>query len=313
MASSHNSKTPVHSHPLSPEEIPSKGRRNRATPGHNSNTKQTTLAGNYFTLKAQLEQDLQGTPNWDGSVRGYGKAEKGKSVEGSSTSLSAMWDRAAPLFVVGSPQDRSLGQPNPEFIVTGETDLTGVAPVIASQVLATKWHTYSDEAIQASVSNFSASESPTDTPNHPYHTILRILSSAVYNLSRVRLELEDARKVLYEKELARRKRADELLKELEPSEQAIARRLIQSLFTDDDENEHNVHRKQSVLVRPYHSVVIFQYSFRYSRSRIPLLKLLQTRSHCHEVSLTTYLHRCPKKHHQCPNPLQTSSYHHRMK
>ena len=252
MASSHNSKTPVHSHPLSPEEIPSKGRRNRAT--HTSNTKPTTVTGNYFTLKAQLEQDLQGTPNWDGSVRGYGKSEKGKSVvEGSSTSLSAMWDRAAPLFVVGSPQDRSLGQPNPEFIVTGEMDVEGVAPAIASQVLATKWHTYSDEAIQVTVSNYSASESPTDAPNHPYHTILRTLSSAVHNLSRVRLELEDARKVLYEKELARRKRADELLKELEPSEQVIARRLVQSLFTDDDENEHNVHRKQSVMVRPLFS------------------------------------------------------------
>ena len=49
--------------------------------------------------------------------------------------------------------------------------------------------------------------------------------------------------VLYEEELARRKRADELLKELEPSEQVIARHLIQLLFTDDDENEHNVHRK----------------------------------------------------------------------
>jgi hypothetical protein len=65
--------------------------------------------------------------------------------------------------------------------------------------------------------------------------------------------LEDARKVLYEKELARRKRADELLKELEPSEKVIARRLIQSLFTDDDENEHNVRRKQSVMVRPLFS------------------------------------------------------------
>jgi hypothetical protein len=63
---------------------------------------------------------------------------------------------------------------------------------------------------------------------------------------------------MQERELARRKRADELLKELEPSEQVIARRLIQSLFTDDDENEHNVHRKQSVMVRPCHSVVMFQ-------------------------------------------------------
>jgi hypothetical protein len=37
--------------------------------------------------------------------------------------------------------------------------------------------------------------------------------------------MEDARKALYE-ELARRKRADELLKELEPSEQVIARHPI---------------------------------------------------------------------------------------
>ena len=251
MASSHN-KTPVYSHPLSPDlEIPSRGRRNRGS--HTSDTKTTTVAGNYFTLKAQLEQDLHDVPNWDGSVRGYGRLDKHKSTElnlgrgGSTASLTTLWDRA-PLFVVGSSQDRS--QPNPEYIVTGETDVEGVAPAIASQVLATKWHTYSDEAIQTTISKFSASESPADTPNHPYHTTLRILSSAVHNLSRVRLELEDTRRVLYEKELARRKRADELLKELEPSEQDVARRLIQSLFTDDDENEHNVRRKQSVMVRP---------------------------------------------------------------
>ena len=49
--------------------------------------------------------------------------------------------------------------------------------------------------------------------------------------------------MVFYKELARRKQADELLKELEPSEQVIARRFIQSLFTDDDKNEHNIHRK----------------------------------------------------------------------
>ena len=253
MASSYN-KTPVHSHPLSPEEIPSKGRRQRGA--HTSDTRPTTVAGNYFTLKAQLEQDIQDSPNWDGSVRGYGKSEKRKSAElnsargGSSASLAAMWDKTAPLFVVGSLQERSLGKPNPEYIVTDEMDLDGVAPAISTQILATKWHTYSDEAIRTTISRFSASESPADTPNHPYHTTLRTLSSAVHNLSRVRLELEDARRVLYEKELARRKRADELLKELQPSEQDVARRVIQSLFTDDDENEHNVRRKQSVMVRP---------------------------------------------------------------
>jgi small G protein signaling modulator 3 len=79
---------------------------------------------------------------------------------------------------------------------------------VTSQIITTKWHTYSDEAIQTAISKFSASESPADAPDYPYHTTLRILSSAVHNLSRVRLELEDTRKVLYEKELARRKRAD---------------------------------------------------------------------------------------------------------
>ena len=54
--------------------------------------------------------------------------------------------------------------------------------------------------------------------------------------------------MVFYKELARRKQADELLKELEPSEQVIARHFIQSLFTDDDENEHNIHRKQGVMV-----------------------------------------------------------------
>ena len=91
-------------------------------------------------------------------------------------------------FADASLRDRSLCQPNPEYIVTGETDVEGVAPSVTSQILTTKWHTYSDEAIQTPISKFSASESPADAPNYPYHTTLRILSSAVHNLSRVRLE-----------------------------------------------------------------------------------------------------------------------------
>ncbi|KAF8149027.1 rab-GTPase-TBC domain-containing protein [Crassisporium funariophilum] len=253
MASSHI-KTPVHSHPLSPDEIPSRGRRSRGA--HSSETRPTTIAGNYFTLKAKLEQDTSDAPNWDGSVRGYGKVGKRKSFEvsadqrPSSTSLAVMWDkpsRPTPLFVVGSPHDRSMDQPNPEVVITGDFEVDGVEAAVTGQVLATKWHSYSDEAIQNTISKFSRSESPADAPNHPYHTALRVLSSAVHNLTRVRLELEDARKVLIEKEVARSKRAEELLKELQPSEQDIARRVIQSLFTDDDENEHHVRRKQSVM------------------------------------------------------------------
>ncbi|KAF8963126.1 rab-GTPase-TBC domain-containing protein [Flammula alnicola] len=255
MASTHI-KTPVHSHPLSPEEVPSKGRRSRGQLG--SDVRPTSTAANYFTLKAQLEQDQSDSPNWDGSVRGYGKVEKRRVIEvnsgqkGSSSSLAMMWDkptttRAPPLFVVGSTHDLALAQGTPEVLITAESEVDGIDSAVSSQILATKWHTYSDEAIQTTISKISASDSPADASNHPYHTALRVLSSAVHNLSRARLELEVTRRVLREKEMASKARAEELLKELTTSEQDVARRIIQSLFADDDEDEHRVHRKQSVL------------------------------------------------------------------
>lgn len=234
----HN-KTPAHSHPLSPEQVPYKGRRIRG--------QQTELrpASTYFSLKAQLEQDQSESPNWDGSIRGYGhsKTERRSIPEGNWQKT----DKAPPLFVVGSPHDMSLAH-SPEVVITTESELQGVEFAVSNQILATKWHTYSDEAIQATISKLSATDSPADASSHPYHTTLRVLSSAVCNLSRVRVELEEARKTLQDKEIAKRKRANELLKELKPSEQEVARRVVQLLFTDDDENEHRVHRKQSVLV-----------------------------------------------------------------
>ena len=57
-------------------------------------------------------------------------------------------------------------------------------------------------------------------------------------------------RVIQEKERARKQRAEELMKELQPSERDIARRVMQSLFTDDDEGMHNVERSQSQMVSP---------------------------------------------------------------
>lgn len=251
-------KTQVDSHPLSPAETPSLGRTRRSRGANGTDTRPTT---NYFTLKAKLEQDTPDAPSWDGSVRGYSKADKGKSVYGkssqqdSSTSLTVMWDkpaRVAPLFVVGSPQDSLLHptpRKNPEFLITSEFDPSEFGPAVTGQVLVTKWHEYSDEAIQSTISSISVTDSPADISSHPYHTALRILSSALHNLSRVRIELEESRRLLLEKEIARRSRADELMKELQLSEQDVARRVIQSIFTDDDETHHQVHRKHSVMVR----------------------------------------------------------------
>lgn len=243
--------TPVHSHPLSPEDgTTTKGRRNR---GQTTSAARTASpATNYFTLKAQQEQGSTDTPNRDGSVRGLTAKEKQKdwrSVEAQSAPGSTVWNStpvgrpsrsAPPLFVVGSSA--------PEIISTVEVEVEGVDSATSSKVLATRWHTYSDEAIQVSISQLSASESPANASAHPYHTALRVLSSAVGNLSRARVELEEARQELREKEAARRRHADEIWKGLPLSEQDVARRVIEALFSDDDQDEVSVIKKQSIMV-----------------------------------------------------------------
>jgi len=256
-------KTPVHSHPLLPDEEgpASRGRTRRAQNGLPSPDPQrpSSTTNNYFALKAKLEHDGSAhSPNWDGSVRGYGKMEKrgGREQRASSTSLAPTYDsssgttttRTPPLFIVESPREATLAQSTPDIILAGDMDVDGVSSAISSQVLATKWHTCSDDAIQGAIANLSPSDSPADAAGHPYHTALRVLSSAVHNLSRARLELEETRRMLLEKEVEKKKTAEELVKAMVPSEQEVARRILQALFTDS-ENEHKVKKKRSVLVR----------------------------------------------------------------
>ena len=261
-------KTPAHSHPLSVDEAPSRGRRSRGAHDADSSPRPPT---NYFTLKAQLEQDSREVKaNLDGSAWGYSQAERRKSTESnsnhrlSSASLAAMWDskppaKSGPLFVIGAPPEFTLTPPRtpsrrvPELFFT-DHESSEFSPTLASQVLATNWHDYSDEAIQSTISKIGASESPSETPIQPYHLALRVLSSALHNLSRVRMELEANRILLLEKETARRARAEALMSELQPSEQDIARRVIQSIFTDDDECQHQVSRQQSSMVSYFPSL-----------------------------------------------------------
>jgi hypothetical protein len=260
-ASSIHVKTPAHSHPLSVEEIPSRGRRSRAHDPESG----PRPATNYFTLKAQLEQDSDGRANWDGSVRGFSKAERRKSMESSanhtlsSASLAAMWDKPAkpgPLFVVGPSTEFTFSPPRtPSRKIPGlfftDHDSFEFSSSLTSQVLGTQWHECSDEAIQSAISRIGESEASSDVHVHPYHLALRVLSSALHNLSRARMELEESRMLLLEKEVARRSRAEALLSELQPSEQDVARRVIQSIFTDDDESHHHVRRQQSSMVCIY--------------------------------------------------------------
>jgi hypothetical protein len=250
---------PVHSHPLSADDLPSRGRRTRPAsrqdsgdppPADGANTR---TPNNYFTFKERLDSKAQtgsgnGRANWDGSVRGYGKADRARTTRDTSSTrqpLPTTWDRP-PTFVVGSSKDRV---PAGSMARTAElVAIDGLPTDVASRILSNPWHDYSDEAIQSAISAISIAESPASVAGHPYHTSLRVLSSAVDNLTKIRREMEESLRVIQEKERARRRRAEELMKELQASDRDIARRVMQSLFTDDDEGMHKVERSQTHVV-----------------------------------------------------------------
>ncbi|KAJ7683300.1 GTPase activating rab protein [Mycena olivaceomarginata] len=174
----------------------------------------------------------------------------------SSSSLSVLWDRdtrPAPLFIVGGGGESAGGSPSPHpnIFLTESSDAEQFPcdPSVKAQILDTKWHECSDEAIQSAISGLSgAAQSPAEISGPPYHSALRVLSQALHNLAQARMELELGRKVLQEKEAARRTRAEAIMNELQlVSEREIARRVIQSIFTDDNEEEHHVHRQQSLM------------------------------------------------------------------
>ncbi|KAJ7068881.1 rab-GTPase-TBC domain-containing protein [Mycena belliarum] len=241
--------TPVQEHPLLPEDVPST--RTRKSRGNHD-----PAATNYFTLKAQLEQQ-NGESNWDGSVRGHAKPQASAPnsahklvAKASSSSLSVLWDRdgrTAPLFIVAD----SAGSPrlHPDVFLTADTtDTNELDATIRAQVLDTRWHECSDEAIQSAISGLGAAQSPAEVSSHPYHSALRVLSQALHNLSQARMDFEQERRALQEKEVARRARAEALMNELQlVSEREIARRVIQSIFADDDEERHQVRREHSLM------------------------------------------------------------------
>ncbi|KAH9052284.1 TBC-domain-containing protein [Lactarius vividus] len=253
--------TPVHSHPLLAEETPSRGRRTRLVPREpeapSADTINAASAHHYFTLRERLDVDAQAGSRhvhatWDGNVRAYPKADRAHTTTGTRDAsatrqpLPTVWDHPQerpPMFVVGSSKDH-LALNNTAH-TADLVAIDGLLPGAASRILATQWHDYSDEAIQSAISAISVSESPASVSSHPYHTALRVLSSAVHNLTKVRREMEESLRVIQEKEHARRQRAHELMKELQYSDRDIARRVVQSLFTDDDEGMHKVERSQS--------------------------------------------------------------------
>ncbi|OBZ72144.1 TBC domain-containing protein C4G8.04 [Grifola frondosa] len=205
--------------------------------GHDTHTFSSAFAGRRNNLSwpsvscdAKVQESYTNA-NWDGSVRGYGKR------------------KPPPLIVIESCSDEITPSFKASYEMSNDV-LSGAGSnasgtISASEVLSTKWHEFSDDAIQSNISSLGAASSSPDSQTHPYHDIIRALSSAVHNLSRIRKELEESRRLLQEKEAARRERANQLMKELLPSEKDIASRVLQSLFPDDNEGDHQVQRRHS--------------------------------------------------------------------
>jgi hypothetical protein len=221
--------TRLTAHPLSPEQIPTRGGRARRNYGTDTARGRT----DYFTLKAQSEREGHGEV----------KSDLGGSVRSTSSTSTA------PLIVVGSSTESSFTprEQGSRLIIPdiGSEDCDG----ISVQVLSTHWHDYSDEAIQTAISRFSATDLPSGSSKHPYYMTLRILSSAVHKLYKVRTELEEARRALLKNDSERRNRAEQLVKDLHPSEQAIAQRIMNLIFSEDAIPKNEAHEQQALLVR----------------------------------------------------------------
>lgn len=246
--------TPTHSHPLSLDE----GSRSRRGRGNQPLDDRVKSPSNYFDLKAQLDSAAAAHTShthtsWDGSVRGYGKKDKRRSVyaDRALTRSHRLFHRSvvpAPVIVVDATHDLEALVHNSNSLFPDDLPFE-ISPTHTAKVLGTRWHEYSDEAIQSTISRLDPANSPSNVSNNPYHDTLRVLSFAVHKLSKARAELEESRKMLLEKEAARRIRAEQLMTELQPSEQEIARRVLQSLFPDDDEGRREVQRQHSDNVR----------------------------------------------------------------
>ena len=256
--------TPTHlSHPLSAEPTSSSSRSRRPRVRQGSDASKT--ATGYFTLKSQLQPDdasLTNGATWDGSVRRFGSRNVdrsgGRDRDVSVSSLPNIWDqsatRQAPAIVVEKPDSSHLDSSKPPHTSIPfqlHKEYLSLDKDATSEILTTRWHRQSDQAIQSTVSKLEFYDPSSDAARHPYHAAIRILSSALSNMRKAYKALEDNRALLQEKEAARKARADQLLRELPPPERDVARRILQSLFPDDDEHVHRIQRRQSNMVSPH--------------------------------------------------------------
>lgn len=245
------------SHPLSPELQTSTGRRVRGrTYNEDEDIRPNT---NYFTLKAQAEQASKGSflndwaaskrDDWDSGDREIRRGISSRTVVKEDVNpLHEDRSKSKPIVIVNSAQSMMGSTRSPpvgQSLPSAECEALGTAAV--TQVLETKWHELSDQLIEATI----AQQSQGSGQSTSYLPTLRALSAALEDTLSECRTLEVTLASMQAKEKERFEQAEQFISKLPPSDQPIARRVL-DIFTPS-----SYEFSPKVTKRPSYTVTIF--------------------------------------------------------
>ncbi|KAG8885655.1 hypothetical protein FRB97_000098 [Tulasnella sp. 331] len=114
-----------------------------------------------------------------------------------------------------------------------------VPTAVYSHIISTEWHTQSDHDIATSIMELAsthsqATETPAQETTHPYHTTIRVLSSALQKLNYRYLELEEHVRQQEEMNAYTKEQAKIRVKAMKPPiRDDVAQRLLRAVFEVD--------------------------------------------------------------------------------
>jgi len=112
------------------------------------------------------------------------------------------------------------------------------------RVLETKWHTITDDDIQATISDISVIGSPSEHPQHPYHAALRVLSDALEEAKHFRAAWEKEQR----RQAENRRKVKEEVRDMSEVENAAVQRILQILYEDQENINASEGMDDSTLV-----------------------------------------------------------------
>lgn len=225
------------SHPLSNEQSTSRRRNPTTSP-----------PTNYFSLKHASDERASGSGarQLPAALLVSPPADLGIHVEQEDSQESSS--------TTARPSDMGNTTPIPRTPIFTLGD--GDEDPADQMVLSTRWHTLSDQEIQANIATLSSVQSPSDESTHPYHDTIRILSAACERLVRQAASLERARRSLQQQEARRKRAAERAVKELKPGQRDTGQQLLTAIY-GLELNEVMNHATLNATKNPSVSLVIF--------------------------------------------------------